>query len=80
MIEDFFYFFPKYPKISTPQILNAILQQYSNESNFNDSPSLVDSLDYATGDYGYACPMIRLAVFYAESGSKVYQYYYTHKR
>lgn len=80
LIEDFFYFFPKYPKISTKLIKNAILEQYSNQSSLNISADLINNLDFATGDYSYLCPMIRLIDFYADNGLKVYQYYFTHKR
>ncbi len=80
IINDFFNFFPKYPIKSTDLVLNAILYRYTNWSDVDDFKSIRDNLDFATGDYGYACPMISLITYYAQADLNIYQYYFTHKR
>lgn len=78
ILTDNFYYFPKYPLLANDNVKNALIYRYTNWSDIS-SKTMVDNLDYAVGDYSYACPMIKLIDYYSDSNLNVYQYFFAHK-
>ena len=80
ILTDFFYFFPKYPHYANDLVKNALIYRYTNWSDVNGFQSLVNNLDYAVGDFSYACPMMQLIDFYSSANLDTYQYFFSWNR
>lgn len=57
----------------------AIIFEYTDWLNPDDPVSNRDALDKMVGDYQFTCNVNEFAHRYAETGNKVYMYYYKHR-
>lgn len=64
------------PYAEHPVGKEAIVFEYSNWNNPQDSVSNYDALDKIVGDYYFTCHVNELAHRYAQAGNQVYMYYF----
>ena len=57
----------------------AIIFEYTDWLNPDDPARNRDALDKMVGDYHFTCSVNEFAHRYAETGNKVYMYYFTHR-
>lgn len=57
----------------------AIIFQYTDWEDPEDSARTINSFDKSVGDYYFTCNVNNFAKAYAKSGQTIYMYYYTHR-
>lgn len=67
------------PNLKYPIAREAILFEYTNWINPNDSFASNDALDKIFGDYQFSCPVQDFALRYSSTGNEVYMYHYKHR-
>lgn len=68
-------FFPTY----NPVVQQAVMFEYTDWLNPEDSVKNRDGLDKMVGDYHFTCNVNEFAYRYAQTGNSVYMYYFTHR-
>lgn len=58
---------------------SAIMYEYTDWLRPDDPDANRNALDKMVGDYHFTCNVNEFAARYAETGNKVYMYYYTHR-
>ena len=77
IIKEYFQHFPTYPLKPSNILFESILQTYTPWNDWNNTLQNAVQLNYAVGDYHFACPTIFLADTYAKDQLPVYFYYFT---
>lgn len=67
------------PHLKYPIAREAILFEYTNWINPNDSLASNDALDKIFGDYQFSCPVQDFALRYSSAGNPVFMYHYKHR-
>lgn len=74
-----FYYFPQYRQVMSPAALDAVMFQYTNWLDPDDSFQNAQAIDGALGDSQFICPLNHFAHTYAMAGESVYMYYLTQR-
>lgn len=78
-IENFFSYYPQYPKKLNSIGTDAISFQYTPWKNPYDQALNREAIDQAVGDQNFVCPTIKFAEQYSLVGLPVYQYRFEHR-
>ncbi|KAK7090069.1 acetylcholinesterase-like [Littorina saxatilis] len=79
LMENLFFYHPRHPERLNKFGKEAIIFQYTDWEKPKDQASCRDHIALAVGDYHFVCEVNELSDRYAESGQRVYQYWFDHR-
>ncbi|KAK3096170.1 hypothetical protein FSP39_024002 [Pinctada imbricata] len=79
VMRTFFNYYPQYPKVINPFVMDAIIHFYTPWINSKNESLLRDRVGDSIGDLNFVCPTVNFAEYYARENLDVYFYEFNHE-